>query len=123
MPRTFELKKFSADRGDLVVVQSELPFQIKRVFYIFDVPPGAARGGHRHKVTQLALICPIGSCDIDIDNGLEKKMVRLDEPTTCLLLAPEDFHYMRNFAPQTVLLVLASTEYNQDDYIFEAHKK
>ena len=121
MSKIIELKNFSDARGSLIAVQSELPFQIKRVFFIFDVPAGVERGGHRHKVTQLALICLNGSCDIDIDNGLETKVIRLDRPTTCLLLSPEDFHIMRNFQPQSVLLVLANTEYNNEDYIFEAY--
>lgn len=123
MSRIIELKKHADERGNLVVIQSELPFQIKRVFYMFDVPPGVTRGGHRHKKTELALICINGACDIDLDNGQEQSTVRLKQPTTCLLLAPEDFHIMKNFSPQSVLLVIASTEYNHGDYIFEAHNK
>lgn len=102
-------------------MEKVLPFEIKRVYYIHHVSNGSVRGGHRHKVTQQALICVAGSCEISIDNGSQKENVALDAPTKCLVLAPEDWHTMQHFSTDAVLLVLASEYYDAADYIDEPY--
>ncbi|MCM1320681.1 MAG: FdtA/QdtA family cupin domain-containing protein [Bacteroides sp.] len=98
-----------------------MPFSIKRVYYIYNVPPESVRGGHRHKKNTQALVCVSGSCRINIDDGLEKSSVVLDSPTKCLVLHPKDWHTMGSFSSDAVLLVLASEYYDASDYIDEPY--
>ena len=124
MAKLIEIKSISDDRGRLCVIESqkEIPFDIKRVFYIYDIGKNSIRGGHRHKKTKLALICLHGSCMISNDNGESEADYFLDSPTKCLLLNPEDFHTMHDFNKGTVLLSIASEHYDPDDYIYEAYR-
>lgn len=104
-------------RGSLTVIDKKLPFNIKRVFYIYNIDK-EDRGGHSHKKTIQGLISIKGNCDIVI--GREKKeIIKLDTPNKCLILQPEDFHIMRNFSKDCILLVLASESYNKEDYIYD----
>jgi dTDP-4-dehydrorhamnose 3,5-epimerase-like enzyme len=107
-------------RGSLTVAEKILPFEIKRVYYIYDCAAGD-RGGHRHKKNIQVLICVKGSCVIDCDDGQTKEAVLLDRPDKALLLQPADWHTMRDFTPDAVLLVLASEYFDADDYIDEAY--
>lgn len=116
------LKKISDTRGKLIAIEDELPFIIKRVFYVFDVPANTTRGGHRHKATKQALICINGECVVHLNNGHEKKSYKLNNSDSCLIVEPEDFHTMSDFTPQSVLLVLASTKYDSEDYIFNGYE-
>jgi hypothetical protein len=107
-------------RGKLTVIDSILPFPVVRVYYIYgcsDEP----RGGHRHRKTRQALACVSGSCAIDWSNGAESGTSRLDSPETLLILEPEDWHVMRDFSPDAVLLVLASEHFDPEDYISEGY--
>lgn len=104
-------------RGELVVLGEKLPFAVRRVFFIHSVPESAVRGGHSHRRNRQALLCANGSCEIvTVDGGVEKvhKLSRRDE---CLLLEPEDYHEMRNFSSDSVLMVLASEPYDPEDYV------
>jgi dTDP-4-dehydrorhamnose 3,5-epimerase-like enzyme len=114
------LKNYTDNRGSLNVIEKNLPFEIKRVYYIYNVD-NSVRGNHRHKHTMQAAICVKGSCIIDTNNGSEKNSFMLDNPNKCLLLYPEDFHSMYNFTNDAVLLVLASEYYNPNDYIYEKY--
>jgi dTDP-4-dehydrorhamnose 3,5-epimerase-like enzyme len=120
MAKLIGVPRFSDHRGDLFVLQKVLPFAIKRVYYIKGVP-GFSRGGHRHKTSTQALICVHGSCLIYNNNGTQEEEFLLDGPTKCLILDPEDWHEMRNFSSDSLLLVLASTEYDVTDYIDEPY--
>lgn len=122
MAKIIELKTISDPRGHLTILEDVLPFQIQRLFYIYQVPANEERGGHRHKVTQMGLICVQGNCRVDCDNGVESQSVTLDDPKKCLLLEPEDFHIMKNFSKDAVLLVLASHKYDPNDYIHEGYR-
>ena len=97
-----------------------MPFEVKRVFYIYDVD-ASDRGGHRHKATYQAAICIKGSCVVASDDGKEKQQFLLDSPDKCLVLNPEDWHVMREFSSDAFFLVFASECYNPDDYIFEPY--
>ncbi len=111
--------KFSDSRGSLCVIEDFLPFNVKRIYYIFDI--SGERGGHRHKITTQALICLSGSCEVFVDNGLEKKSYMLNEPTECLIVEPKDWHTMDDFSKTATLLVLSSERYDSTDYIDEPY--
>ncbi len=120
MAQLIHLKSFSDQRGSLTVIEKEIPFSIKRIFYIYGVDD-SIRGGHRHHQTVQAAICIHGSCIVSNDNGKETQDYVLDHPERCLILFPEDWHTMHHFSPDAVLLVLASTPYDYTDYIFEPY--
>ena len=105
------------ERGTLAVIDKLLPFEVKRVFYMYNV--SKERGGHRHKKTFLALICLYGCCTIYTCDGKKEETFLLDSPNTCLILNPEDWHTMSIFSPNAILLVLASTHYDKNDYLCE----
>jgi WxcM-like, C-terminal len=120
--RMLRLKTMTDARGALTVIDRDLPFAVRRVFYIYDLAAGASRGGHRHKKTVMALVAVAGSCRISVDNGREKNDYVLAGPADCLILEPEDWHVMSDFAPGAVLLALASEHYAADDYIYEGYR-
>ncbi|WP_232274066.1 sugar 3,4-ketoisomerase [Paenibacillus sp. 481] len=107
------------ERGSLSVIESKLqvPFDIKRVFYIYGTKQGVRRGGHAHYKTRQALIAISGSCKVSLDNTKRKDEVTLDSPQAMLLLEPNDWHEMYDFSENCVLLVLASHHYDEADYI------
>lgn len=117
MAHLINIKTVRDGRGDISIIEKELPFEIKRVFYIYNVPGDKKRGGHRHHKNIQALICVNGSCVVSADNGSKQEDFLLDAPEKCLILEPEDWHTMSGFAPGTVLLVLASEYYDPADYI------
>jgi dTDP-4-dehydrorhamnose 3,5-epimerase-like enzyme len=118
MPKLIKLPTHKDARGSLTVLEKILPFDIKRVYYIYDCSSDV-RGGHRHKKTIQALICVKGVCTIDWNNGKERGSELLTEPNIALLLKPEDYHTMHSFSPDAVLLVLASEYFDAEDYIDE----
>ncbi|MBL4711234.1 MAG: FdtA/QdtA family cupin domain-containing protein [Gammaproteobacteria bacterium] len=119
MARLINIDTHSDDRGSLCVIEKNLPFDIRRVYYMFDVT--SKRGGHRHKKTIQALIALNGSCEVFIENENEKKTFVLASKTKCLILDPEDWHTMDNFSDGTILLVLSSEFYDKNDYIEEGY--
>ncbi|MDB4178063.1 FdtA/QdtA family cupin domain-containing protein [Gammaproteobacteria bacterium] len=114
-----DVPRFNDSRGSLCVLERVIPFDIKRIYYIFDV--SGERGGHRHKETIQALICLSGCCQVYVDNGEEQKTYMLDQPEKCLILEPKDWHTMDGFSQNASLLVLASEYYDAADYIDEAY--
>ncbi len=112
-----ELPSLRDERGMLTVIEQELPFEVKRVYYIHDVN-ALPRGGHRHLTTRQALICLQGSCAIQVRRGTQQQEFILRSPSSCLLLEPEDWHQMW-FSPPAILLVLASTHYSPEDYVYD----
>lgn len=121
MPELIKLKTHSDFRGSLTVIENELPFNIKRIFYIYSVDD-SIRGKHRHHKTIQAAVCIKGSCVISNDNGNTKEEFLLDSPDKCLLLYPEDFHSMHHFTNDAILLVMASELFDPEDYIYEPYK-
>lgn len=120
MPKIISIPTFVDERGDLSVIDKIIPFNIKRLYYIYNTS-NKKRGGHRHKKNVQAAICIKGSCSFYIDNNVEKKYITLDKPTECLILYTEDWHTMQDFTEDCILLVLASEEYNVNDYIDEEY--
>lgn len=121
MAHIITLQTHSDNRGNLTVIEKEIPFEIKRIFYIYGVD-SSVRGGHRHKTTTQAAICIHGSCKVQNNDGINKELFVLDHPSKCLLLEQKDYHTMYDFTQDAVLLVLASTPFNPDDYIWEDYK-
>jgi WxcM-like, C-terminal len=114
-----ELPKIADPRGNLSFIESNkhVPFEIKRVYYLYDVPGGVARGGHAHKnLTQVAIALS-GSFDFILDNGVEKERYTLNSPYKGLLISNNTWREMENFSSGSVCLVLASNFYSEDDYI------
>lgn len=122
MAQTLQLNTFESDAGDLTVFEKILPGEIKRVFYIRG-KKRHERGGHRHLKTWQALVCINGSCRVFVDNNKSQNYFYLDSPEKCLLLAPEDWHVMDQFSESSILLVLANTVYEKEDYIFEPYEQ
>lgn len=116
--RIINLPKISDPRGNLTFVEGDrhIPFEIKRVFYLYDVPTGESRGAHAHKTLEQCLICLSGSFDVALDDGFEKKLVHLNRPWECLYIPPLNWAAEVNFDPGSVCLVLASQEYDESDY-------
>lgn len=119
-----QLNEFGDDRGYLAVVEAnkQVPFEIKRVFYIYGTAPHVRRGYHAHFNTRQALICVSGSCKVLLDDSKRKLDVTLDSPTKLLVLEPNEWHEMYDFSPDCVLLVLSSSEYDEKDYIRDYEK-
>lgn len=105
-------------RGSLTVLDKALPFNINRIYWIYDLS-GDPRAQHRHRESRQALICLSGGCDIFIKKYEEETLFKLTQPDQVLLLEPEDWHETRNFLPNTVMLLIASHHYDPNDYIKE----
>lgn len=120
MATLLTLKTHNDKRGKLTVIEKVLPFDVKRVFYIYNVDD-SIRGGHRHHKTIQAAICIKGSCTIYNNDSIQEEEFLLDTPEKCLILNPEDWHQMYSFTPDAVLLVLASEEFDPNDYIYEPY--
>ncbi len=120
MPRIIDLKTFTDKRGNLTVIEKVIPFEIKRIFYIYGVDD-SVRGGHRHHQTVQAAICIKGSCKIYCNNGKEAIDYFLDAPNKCLILETEDWHTMDLFSKDAILMVLASEYFDPKDYIYEPY--
>lgn len=117
--KMIKFRLLSDGRGGLIAIEQlkDIPFEIKRVYYIFDVTEGAQRGFHAHKNLQQVMFCPNGSCKIRLDDGTEKAEVLLDSPDKGLLVKSNIWREMYDFTPGTVLMVLASDYYDEGDYI------
>lgn len=116
--KLIDIPKITDPRGNLAVIEGELfPLEIKRVYYLFDVPSDSYRGGHAHK-EQFELLIPIsGSFDVLLDNGEEKQTVFLNKPTQGLLIKSMVWRELSNFSSGSVCLVINSGLFNEEDYI------
>ena len=107
------------ERGQLVALEEhkDIPFEIKRVYYMYDTGKGVTRGQHAHKSLEQILICIHGSCKLMLDNGKEKKIVSLEKPYEGLYISNNIWREMYDFSSDGVLMVLASDVYKEEDYI------
>ena len=115
----YQFQQHGDDRGQLVALEeyNDIPFEIKRVYYMYGTEEGVRRGFHAHKSLEQILICIHGSCKVLLDNGREKKKVYLEKPYEGLYVSNDMWHEMYDFSPDAVLLVLASDYYKEEDYI------
>ncbi|MDA7824780.1 FdtA/QdtA family cupin domain-containing protein [Flavobacteriaceae bacterium] len=105
-------------RGNLAVIEKDiLPYPIKRVYYLFDVPSNSFRGGHAHKEQLEFLIALSGSFTVTLDNGQSKKSFLLNKPNKGLLLPTGIWRELEDFSSGAICLVLSSGEFEEDDYI------
>lgn len=121
MAEFINLATHTDNRGNLTIIEKVIPFDIKRIFYIYGVD-NSVRGGHRHKKTIQAAVCLQGSCRINNNTGVINQTFVLDSPAKCLIIFPHDWHTMDNFTNDAILMVLASEFYDYNDYIFEEYK-
>lgn len=115
----YAFQQHGDERGQLVALEEfkDIPFEIKRVYYMYDTKEGVHRGFHAHKSLEQILICIHGSCKILLDNGKEKKVVSLEKPYEGLYIPNDMWREMFDFSKDAVLLVLASNYYDEEDYI------
>lgn len=116
--RIINIPKIEDPRGNLSVIEkSVVPFEIKRVYYLYDVPTGAERGGHAHKKLQQFLIALSGSFDVVLNDGKEEKVISLNKPFEGLLIGNGIWRELKNFSSGSVCLVVASDVFKEEDYI------
>ena len=114
-----ELPKITDPRGNLSFIEGEkhIPFDIKRVFYLYDVPGGSDRGSHAHKTLQQFMVAMSGSFDVVLNDGREQKRVTLNRPYYGLYVCPMIWSYLDNFSSGAVCMVLTSAHFDESDYI------
>lgn len=115
----YAFQQHGDERGMLVALEEykDIPFEVKRVYYMYDTKGDVHRGFHAHKCLEQILVCICGSCKVLLDNGEEKKVISLEKPYEGLYVANDMWREMYDFSPDAVLLVLASDYYNEQDYI------
>jgi len=116
--KLIELPKIQDPRGNLTFVEGgeHVPFGIKRVYYLYDVPGGANRGGHAHKDLHQLIVAMSGSFDVLLDDGVNKKRFHLNRSYNGLYVCPMIWRELENFSSGSVCMVLASNKYDEDDY-------
>jgi hypothetical protein len=113
-----DLPKIADPRGNLTFVEGgqHIPFDIRRVYYLYDVPGGAERGGHAHKALHQLIIAMSGSFDVVLDDGVDKKRIHLNRSYNGLYVCPMIWRELDNFSSGSVCMVLASNLYDESDY-------
>jgi dTDP-4-dehydrorhamnose 3,5-epimerase-like enzyme len=119
MCEVLDLPKIHNRSGNITPIQGgiDIPFDIKRVYYLYDMPSGETRGGHAHKNLYQLIVAVSGSFDVVLDDGKEQKTITLNRPNFGLYVTPYIWRELENFSSGAVLLVLASMKYDEMDYI------
>lgn len=119
--KILNLPKIQSDAGSLTVLEKDIniPFDIKRIYYLYDVPMGSERGGHGHYELEQFIVAASGSFTFVLDDGKNQKEVFLNDPSKALYIKPGIWREIKNFSSGSICLVLASDEYNETDYIRE----
>lgn len=116
--RVIDLPKISDPRGNLTFVEggTHVPFDIQRVYYLYDVPGGAERGGHAHRALYQLIVAMSGSFDVKIGDGATERRIHLNRSYQGLLVVPMIWRELDNFSSGSVCMVLASNRYDESDY-------
>ena len=116
-----ELNQIHNRSGNITSIENRIniPFDIKRIYYLYDVPGGAQRGGHAHKELQQLIVAASGCFDVVLDDGRNKKVVELNRPYFGLYIVPGIWRELINFSSGAICLVMASHKYDKDDYLRE----
>ena len=122
--RIISLNRHHHDNGNLTVVSNgeELPFDVQRTFYIYDVPGGVERGGHSHHTSQQFIVAISGSFDVTVDDGMDRFTYTLNRPYQGLLVVPGIWNRLHNFSSGSVCLVLNSHHFDEKDYVRDYDK-
>ena len=114
-----QLPKIHNRAGSITALENivSIPFDIERVYYLYDIPGGEARGGHAHKKLQQIIVAVSGAFDVLLDDGVNKKIFHLDRPYIGLHIVPGIWRELLNFSSGSICLVLASMNYDESDYI------
>jgi|TARA_B110000902_G_C13751569_1_gene376967 hypothetical protein len=114
-----DVSKIHNEAGNITVVENgnNIPFEVKRIYYLYDVPGGEARGGHAHYDLEQFIIAASGSFDIILDDGKNRKRVTLNRPNLALHIVPGLWRELDNFSSGSICMVLASHKYDETDYI------
>jgi dTDP-4-dehydrorhamnose 3,5-epimerase-like enzyme len=117
--RLLELPRFTDERGSLSVVESNgvIPFEIRRVYYLYDIPAGQVRAAHGHRALQQLMIALSGSFEVKLDDGFETRTIRMDRPDRGLYISPGMWRDLSGFSGGAVCMVLASDVFNEADYL------
>ncbi|MCE5174117.1 MAG: FdtA/QdtA family cupin domain-containing protein [Bacteroidales bacterium] len=115
------LSKIHNRAGNITIVEGNVnvPFSIRRIYYLYDIPGGESRGGHAHKELYQLIVAASGSFDVLLDDGVNKKVIKLNRPDYGLLVVPGIWRELFEFSSGSVCLVLASEKYDEDDYLRE----
>ncbi|MAD12979.1 MAG: hypothetical protein CMC04_09730 [Flavobacteriaceae bacterium] len=116
-----DLSKICTESGNITVVEngSNIPFEVKRLYYLYDVPSGVERGGHAHLKLEQYIIAASGSFDVILDDGINRRKISLNRPNLALHILPGLWRELHNFSSGSISMVLASHEYDEKDYIRE----
>lgn len=118
--RLIEVPKIQDRRGNLSVIEGNtIPFISKRVYYLYDIPSGSKRGGHAHKKQQEFLVALSGSFDVILKDGKSSQTITLNKPNLGLLIVDGIWRELHNFSSGAICIVLASDEFDEEDYIRE----
>lgn len=122
--RIIDLPRITDPRGNLTFVEGmhHVPFEIKRVYYLYDVPGGAERGAHAHKALHQLIVAMSGSFDVVLSDGDQQRRFQLNRSYYGLYVCPMMWRYLENFSSGAVCMVLASAPYDPDDYIRDYHE-
>lgn len=114
-----DLSKVHNEAGNITVVENRrnIPFEVTRVYYLYDIPGGEARGGHAHYELEQFIIAASGSFDVILDDGKNRKRVTLNRPNLALHIVPGLWRELDNFSSGAICLVMASHKYNEGDYL------
>lgn len=115
------LYKIHNPAGNITIVEGErnIPFNIQRIYYLYDIPGGESRGGHAHKGLYQLIVAASGSFEVMLDDGINKKVIRLNRPNFGLLVVPGIWRELFEFSSGSICMVLASQKYDENDYIRE----
>lgn len=116
-----EFTVFGDSTGSLVAIEAlkDIPFEIRRVYFVYDTAAGAVRGKHSHKTLEQIIFCPSGTCDFILDDGQNKTVVSMNRPNKALYVRGNIWREFTNFSPDCVVMVLASLPYDAGDYIHD----